>query len=132
MRNIFLLAALLATVGGCGPGGPVRVPVSGTVSYDGKPVEMGDILFLDPAGRYPPDGVPITNGRYEVKVSVGPKRVEIRDRRQVPGTADPMRGGRPDEVEYIPAQYNRSSTLTVEVKEGGPNTFDFPLERGKK
>jgi hypothetical protein len=28
----------------------------------------------------------------------------------------------------IPAKYNASTTLSAEVKEGAPNTFDFALQ----
>jgi hypothetical protein len=45
-RRILAAALLAASVIGCGDSGPRRVPVSGTVSLNGKPLEGAIISFL--------------------------------------------------------------------------------------
>ncbi|NLE38158.1 MAG: hypothetical protein GX621_09065 [Pirellulaceae bacterium] len=77
------LAVLLACVSGCGDGRPSRVPVSGQVLIDGKPLTLGTITFvpadarsavaqIGPDGRFtlatfePGDGVML--GTFDVSV----------------------------------------------------------------
>lgn len=46
-----LLPALLLSTGGCSDGRPTRVPVSGRVMIDGKPLTYGLIRFFPEEGR---------------------------------------------------------------------------------
>lgn len=51
-HRILLGVGLIVVVGGgCGDGRPTRVPVSGQVLIDGKPLTFGDIMFLPEGGR---------------------------------------------------------------------------------
>ena len=43
--------AVVATISGCGDGGPRVVPVTGTVTRNGKPVPNLFINFMPEAGR---------------------------------------------------------------------------------
>jgi hypothetical protein len=131
MSRWFVPCLFVVSAFGCGPTGPTRVIVTGTVTYNGEPVGEGNILFLDPTGQTAVDGGPIVNGRYSVEVLPGMKRVEIRAARAIPGTSDAIRGGRPALEEFVPPGYHRDSKLTVEVTPEGPNVFDFPMT-GKK
>jgi hypothetical protein len=45
-RHATLLALATLVLSGCGDGRPTRVPVSGTVLIDGKPLEHGDVRLL--------------------------------------------------------------------------------------
>ncbi len=80
--HAFLLLAAGACVCGCGPSGPERVAVTGTVTYQGKPIEQGSIRFV-PTGetKGPATGTTIKQGKYEASakggVLVGTQRVEI-------------------------------------------------------
>ncbi len=70
-RILFLLvtSVLLVSVG-CGDGRGLRIPVSGKVTIDGKPVEFGSILFK-PAGdpeKRPGGGSLGTGGEYGVSI----------------------------------------------------------------
>lgn len=49
--KLVLGALLLIAVVGCGEKRPVRVPVSGQVLIDGKPLTFGDIMFVPEGGR---------------------------------------------------------------------------------
>src|SRR4051812_18552277 len=80
MRAARAAAGLLLALGltaGCGcAGGAGGGEVSGTVTYDGKPVEQGAIAFYPANG--PAAGGAITNGQYTVaKVAVGTAKVRI-------------------------------------------------------
>jgi hypothetical protein len=123
--SIFLPAVLSLT--GCGGDG--KIPVSGTVSWNGTPVEKGHIVFtpVDPAVT--PEGSSIADGKFAFRATAGEKKVEIFADRPV---------GEPDPVmklqryaPYIPTRFNEKTELSVNVEAGGDNVFPFDLE-GKK
>jgi len=61
-----LLAACLAVVGGCRPGGVTRYDVSGTVTFAGEPVRVGTITFVPTKGNTGPGGsAAIRDGRFD-------------------------------------------------------------------
>lgn len=109
---------------------PDRVVVAGNVTYNGKPIEQGQIRFFpDAATSAPMTGAPIIAGRYlaDAKggVPIGSYRVEIT------GFADPAvsagRGAAPIAVaaaaaakkQFLPARFNTQSTLTLSVPSSG-------------
>ena len=123
---LFLLVSVaLLTLAGCGGGGPAEYAVTGTVTFDGQPVEKGEIRFLPAGTQGTAYAGAIVNGKFECKVTEGQKRVEMSATREA---ATPAPDGLPDYVSYIPAEYNTQSTLTAEVKPGGGNTFTFDLK----
>jgi hypothetical protein len=136
MRTVVLLAIALATVG-CGaakdPHG--RLPLSGTILLQGKPLDAGTIEFLpsDPkrsgartiirAGKYQvprEQGVP--PGTYRVLIS-SPEPSKSAEPVGPPGHKLPPLG-----QERIPLKYNRDSRETVEVKADAENRFDFTIQ----
>ena len=81
-RTLLLLTAVV--VGGCGRGdrGPERVAVSGTVTYNGKPLSEGTIRFVPlPNCPVPTSGASIANGQYRLEgndgVPVGTHKIQI-------------------------------------------------------
>lgn len=79
-----VLATLLALTAGCDTG-PKKVAVSGTVTYDGKPVEYGTISF-GPTNGGPTAGGEINDGKYSVKdVTPGKNIVNINSAHKVTG-----------------------------------------------
>jgi hypothetical protein len=137
-------ATLLVAVAGCGLAGATipREPISGTVTFDGHPLEAGTIQF-QPAGRA--EGVaswgPITAGRFDVARDQGPVpgkyKVAIFSSpgdRPAGGSAEatvpvPRTRDRSARTAAIPARYNALTELTAEVKAGGPNAFTFDLKK---
>ena len=125
---------------GCDRSGADRSAVSGSVTLAGQPVDGGSIDFA-PSGvnQVSATGAMIFVGRYFVPCKNGlvPGKYCVRiywpekvDAEQVPKgpPGPPAKGshiGLPKE--RIPAKYNIESELTVEVRQGGANTFDFPL-----
>ena len=54
MKNcstFLFISLLIAGVAGCSDGRPTRVPVSGQVLIDGKPLTRGDVRFISAVGR---------------------------------------------------------------------------------
>jgi len=145
-----LLASLVAQVGlaGCGSGdGLSRHPISGVVKFDGKPLANGMIQFFPTATAGPAiaAGATIAGGQYAIPTAEGlvpgPYKVMISSvgggkEKAAPGESTDegaMPGLGPLHApELIPAQYNAKSELNVNVKEEGPNEFDFNLEKTKK
>jgi hypothetical protein len=135
MRSYRALVPLLVSVlflVGCGPGGPVTHRVTGTVTFDGAPVESGEIVFKDAGGTGKSYADRITGGKFSLETSPGSKKVEITAMREVPGQFDTSNPGEkvPLKEQYIPAQYNIESTLTVEVTGADSLTFDLKSGEG--
>ena len=113
----FGVLVLLATVAvGCGSSKKARelLPVSGSVTLDGKPLQEGEIYFKKTvAGEV--DILPIKDGHFEGRAGVGPRRVEIyayHEKEVIPMPGEPPEKTREN---YIPARYNAQSTLTAEI-----------------
>jgi hypothetical protein len=49
--NIGFSCLVFASLAGCGDGRPTRVPVSGQVLIDGKPLTHGEVKFVSSVGR---------------------------------------------------------------------------------
>jgi len=101
----------------------------GTVTFDGRPVEGGEIIFVPVDKGVAPDAGRIDKGAYDLLVKAGNKRVEIRASR-------PVLGGKPNPMgpvyqDYIPEKYNARTTLAADVKPEGANHFDYELKSGK-
>lgn len=119
---------------GCGETNELgRLPVTGSVTLKGKPLDQGTIEFaptgetgvsggaMIAAGDYQiPGDKGLPPGMYTVRISSAAEesgRVE-----QAPGESDTVA------EERIPAKYNTDSEITVEVKSDGENKFDFKIE----
>ena len=141
MKARWLIAAALAAVLGCSAAGPDVVPVSGTVTLNGKPLANATVAFApiakpgeviagdgsagktDAAGEYT-----LTTSRGVPGAQVGRHRVRITVLAEQVGTSDERRsrGGRPVK-NTVPARYNGDTELTFEVIAGRPNKADFSL-----
>jgi hypothetical protein len=125
-RNL-LFAALMALliVPGCGSGGPQEYQVTGSVTFDGQPVEDGEIIFFPANGEGVPRAARIENGQFQCRLLEGEKQVQITATRESP---EPASDGLPNYESYIPAMYNTESKLTAEVKAKGDNVLTFDLQ----
>jgi len=133
VQAAWLLFLALAGVAGCG-GGTERVPVEGTVTLKGKPLEQGSVTFLSTSSGSSA-GARIESGRFDIPRQRGPSpgvyRVEIvayqETGRKIP---DPDRPGEmmDEAVQLVPERYNSESELQVDLSKDGPNQFEFALE----
>ena len=136
-RCRFLLPTLFIVLSGCGGG---RAAVEGSVTLDGVPVEAGYITFV-PIEETAGSGAraKIEKGHYVIDPAGRPVpgvyRVEISARRKtgkkIPiGSPAPLGTMADEEVEAVPARYNKESKVRRELK-AGPNTADFsPTSQG--
>lgn len=139
---VFVASVVLAIAAGCGGGRPGGVPVEGTVTVDGVPLEAGTISFL-PDGDTPGPKVAaaVTDGRFRLPAAAGPPgglyRVEIvaespaapaSDAEPTPAGLAALRRNPPPPVEPLPAEYNSASELRRLLGDG-ENRLDFDLTR---
>jgi hypothetical protein len=133
-HRLLLLAAIsLAALLGCSQ--TKRMPIEGTVSLDGQPLEKGSIAFRPlPGTTGPTAGATIANGKFAIVPSGGPFAgnfvVEVSNVRPTGQKVhSPRTGGLVDErSESLPARYNSRSELRAEVTANGPNQFEFALK----
>jgi hypothetical protein len=128
--RVCLILAVAAL--GCGGGGdgPRTYSVSGTVSYDGKPIEEGRIQFRNTGSDGRAYSAEIKNGNYQMMSEAGSMKVEIIASRVVPGKMQKSEDGEmvPVREMFIPAKYNSQTTLTTEVK---PQSQNIPFDLKK-
>lgn len=148
------VVTLLLVSCGCGsskPTGRLTVyPVTGTVTYKGKPVTFADVTFFceaaskssfgrtDENGVYKPttysnrDGAPEGKQVVTVAKPAVPAQVPTFAPIESPAYAPPVEGARPPPTPKpeIPLKYASQATtdLSVVVSKEGPNKFDFTLE----
>ena len=127
----FLLVGIVCwTAVGCKPPGPVMVSVLGTVTWNGKPLPAGTIVFAPDDDRGVPDHGNIKEGKYRLRVKPGQKKVAIYADRET-SEPDPIMG-RPPREQYLPAKYNVKTRLRAEVRDDQENLLDFALtDEGK-
>lgn len=144
IARLLCLAALALTLLGCGRSGPAYWPISGKVTFQGKPVGSASIRFcnskagidvvelLDANGQYTVvtgDRKGIPEGQYEVAVM--PKLDFSNAKCDENGL--PVRSTMPSALERnppnIPTKYHDPATsgLTLTVK-AEPNTFDVDMQ----
>ena len=139
---------LMLVAGGCGPSRPATATVSGRVTFNGKPVAAGQIVFYPETGR-PAMSAINADGRYHLTTfksgdgaMLGRHRVTIEATRvssgpTMPKTMEEEMNGHgfapsgPPRVEWLaPVKYSnlQTSPLTAEVK-SGENTINFDLPK---
>jgi hypothetical protein len=130
-RVLLVLVPALVLAGGCG--GIKRVPVKGKVTYNGKPIEEGEIRFIPLRTDVgPASGSSIKNGDYECAgskggVMPGKCKVEITATRLPPGYKQDPNVPFPQKQQYLPEKYNTKSTLEFDVPDKGPVEKNFDL-----
>ena len=123
MRATRAIAVFLVTAGliaGCG--GTPEGDVSGTVIYDGKPIEQGSISFIPADGNGPSAGGGIKDGKYSAsKVSVGMAKIKITGAKIATKQKmydDPKADWVMTSTEMLPAKYNDKTELLYDVQPG--------------
>lgn len=137
------LLLLMLAVAGCDSGEMDRVVVSGAVTYNGRPIELGQIrLVPDQNTIAPTSGAAIIDGHYAINtkggVPVGSHRVEIfgYEKGASPGEQGRDLRSNAGEIvgrQYLPARFNSKSELVLNVRsEDGAVTRDFALAEASK
>lgn len=126
--------ALLASALLAGCGSTPRLPVSGTVTLDGRPLESGYVVFR-PTGKTPGPtaGAEIVDGRFTIEREDGPFagdfRVEITAQRPSSRqVVDPETGRATTALEqYLPTRYNQQSELNATIPAESAKELRFAL-----
>jgi hypothetical protein len=127
----------LLTAFGCGETNPLgRRAVSGTVSFQGQPLDYGAIRFEPTGGEHPVEGgAVITQGKYQIAEEQGlppgsykvwimaPEQGQAAPVEEAPGETPQSRSR-----DRIPPQYNVQTTLVAEVPATGKAEFNFDLK----
>lgn len=130
----FATVFALTFCAGCGSG---RSPVSGEVTFDGKPVQEGTITLEPADGQGQTTGGKIADGKYYLAGDAAPlpgkKTVRIfavrKTGRRIPAGPPSPPDTMVEEIErYIPSAYNIQSILTCEITDQGAKQLDFPLK----
>ena len=135
-------------LGGCGGGGPVYAPVSGTVTLDGKPFGDGVVVFLPKATATNPNpgrssaGETDAQGRFVLKTDelkngavVGKHLVKISSRGPVmqfdASTGSPDNAPSNVKRDMVPAEWNTMSDKEFDVPKSGTDKADFNISTKK-
>jgi hypothetical protein len=119
MRNFLTMMCLVIVslaMNACGgSSGPKKYKVTGTVSFDGKPISEGRITFKGDASKLGTYSAPIANGSYTVEAEPGSYLVEITASRMTGKFVTTIEGKNEIGEMYIPEKYNAKSTLQKDV-----------------
>ncbi len=158
--TVCTLSAMTLTLTGCGGSSIGAVPVSGTVTVDGSPME-GVLLFFNPdsqggqaaSGKTDADGVfHLTTLEYRDGAIPGAYKVTISKRENeddgLPKDVDPSDSASMDAIygqldtkkktksfNAVAEKFAQAATsgITAEVTKGGDNSsFEWDVEAGKK
>ena len=128
MKTSTLTLLLICLTAGCDRG-PRMCIVAGNISYQGKVVEEGEIIFADANQQSPTAAGRIELGKYSVNVLPGEKSVRITGNKKTGRMVqEGMAGGVPDRVDLIPAKYNTSTTLLRTIPPQERISLDFELD----
>lgn len=124
--SMICLVLLIALVG-CGgrSTGQRQYSVSGKVTVDGKPLEIGDLSLVPSDGVGGAFGAEIVDGAFRIKTTAGPKTVRIESYRLSQTLVGP--DGKPGTEQFLPARYNSKSTLTATIPDGDQVPLEFIL-----
>jgi len=124
-----LATVIVFATTGCGDSSGLS-KISGSVTFDGEPIEEGSISFMPAGGKGVAAGGVIKGGKYTAEVSPGELSVQIHGTKTVekenPTEEEVARGLASEKVEIIPAKYHQESTLKITVAKSG-ETHDFDL-----
>ncbi|MBX9677372.1 MAG: hypothetical protein K2X38_01325 [Gemmataceae bacterium] len=130
MPRLPSLLGALAFFAAIGCGGP-SAPVTGSVTYEGNPVEEGAITFLPTDGKEASRGAMIKGGRYAADMVPGKWTVQISGGRKLAAPASSedayKKGQLADKAGMVPPNALGNGGA-IEIKPG-PQTFDFALTK---
>ncbi len=133
-KQILSLSLLfLASILGCGDGGPELGTVKGKVTLDGKPVPNATLTFIPQFEGSPSYGITDSNGDYTLAFTdtkkgamLGSFDVQIETKKISKQEMSDDAQGEPPPFIAIPKKY-RGKAFTAEVKRGS-NECNFAME----
>lgn len=130
MARRFLLPLLMVALG-CGDG-RVKLPtasVAGAVTYQGKPLGLGRVIFLHPSGQAAAASL-AANGTFQMVAFQGKNQVAIQCYESATLDSGSGAGAGWPVKSLIPTRYGEfaASGLTFDVKPGENNKAEFVLK----
>jgi hypothetical protein len=124
-RFLILLLATGAYAGCFSPAGPKLAPVSGRVTFDGKPLDRATVMFQPVEGR-PSFGTTDQDGRYTMQYTI--ERLGVMPRTSTVSITTVVEDDQGGMVrrEFLPPKYHSQTELSAKV-EPKANVFDFNL-----
>ncbi|QDV24305.1 hypothetical protein [Aureliella helgolandensis] len=121
------LAGLVVPLAGCGGDALGRIPVEGTVSFNGQPLTIGNITFRPTDKSLQSEALDVREGKFVGTLIPGAKQVEIRGYEMVTPKlpANSPEAGSTFKKQVLPAKFNDKSVLTADVSAATPLTFDL-------
>lgn len=119
-RLLAVSGLLLVLLAGCGGDG--KVPIQGTATWNGEPIEIGYVEFqpTDNTGQFA--SAEIRGGKFTLRTSPGPRRVKVTAQRKIgeipPSERIPM--AEPIMHQYIPPQFNSDSDTEIDISADNP------------
>ena len=112
---------------GCGGRGPSQYAVHGTVTYRGKPVPTGNVMFVPESGVAAAASIG-SDGTYRLMAAAGKHRVVVTAVPVPPPGANPTNYKPP--APLVPPKFGRPETsgLVVEVGSNRQNEIDLTLQ----
>ena len=122
-----IVACAFLYLTGCGSSGPTLHEVTGKVTYDGEPIEVGEIIFEKVPAGSGVDAGGIKKGSFKVAVKDGTHIVRINGIKAFPlGPGDKAIADEKEiNKQFLPKKYNADSTTQIEVH--APTKRDFEL-----
>ena len=125
--GLLLSVGLLCVIFGCGSDSSGRVPISGTVELDGKPLEGASIAFVGGGGGALATATTDKAGLFRLKVATGANKVSVSKvdpaaaaaAMATPKKEEDMLMGMPDQVKKI-----------AQPKAGVPEKYGNPTTSG--
>ncbi|MEX0794648.1 MAG: hypothetical protein WD045_16040 [Pirellulaceae bacterium] len=119
--RLFAVSALLFTpLAGCGGDG--KIPIQGTATWNGDPIEIGyvELQPTDNTGQFA--SAEIREGKFTLRTAPGLRRVKVTAERQIGEIppSDRIPTAEPIMHQYIPARFNTNSETEVEIKADDP------------
>ena len=148
--GLLILPLVLAALVGCPQADkPTYANVSGTVTFNGQPIERGQITFA--AEGRPPSTMDIVDGKFNGQAMIGSNKISVSAKKksgaaqklskdaetQISGYKDRMKGKGefggppadydPSMTEYIPPEWGTESKQMRVVEAGAANDFKFDI-----
>ena len=131
LRTVIGCLAIACACGGCGKK-VEQFEVHGQVTYEGESITEGKVLFMPSDESRPQAIAKIVDGEYMTAfpggVFVGKYKVQVFGYRGTGKIRDlgALHGKEEQQVQYVPAKFNRETELTVDIK-SEETEYDFEL-----
>jgi hypothetical protein len=125
--GVGLVSFLLCLCAGCKEDNPLnRQAVSGTVTFNGKPVPRGSITLVPRENPTTISGGEIKDGRFTIvgRKGVAPGEYGVSIRIPDPNWTRELA---PEPKEVAPREWTTDGVHKVTVTDGGPNVFEFAV-----